>query len=93
MVSFRTKNQNFGGSCNGICWYILWPFVQLSGHLAYFMAMWHMFPRFGTFYPFWYVVPRKNWQPCIELLDRAVSHPDQIVFVMDLQLHAIAVAN
>jgi hypothetical protein len=25
---------NFGGSCKGWCWYILWPF-------------WYIFPRFG----------------------------------------------
>jgi hypothetical protein len=28
------------------------------------MAIWYIFPRFGTFYPFWYVVPRTIWQPC-----------------------------
>jgi hypothetical protein len=32
--------------------------------LAYVMAIWYMFPRFGTFYPFWHVVTRKIWQPC-----------------------------
>jgi hypothetical protein len=26
MVSFQTKNLNFGGSSNGRCWYILCPF-------------------------------------------------------------------
>jgi hypothetical protein len=43
---------------------ILWPYGQFSGHLAYVMAIWYMFPRFGTFYPFWHVVTRKIWQPC-----------------------------
>jgi hypothetical protein len=28
------------------------------------MAISYIFTRFGTFYPFWYVVPRKIWQPC-----------------------------
>jgi hypothetical protein len=55
---------NLGGYCNGRCWYILWPFGQLSGHLAYLMAIWYMLHRFGTFYTFWYVVPRRIWQPC-----------------------------
>jgi hypothetical protein len=32
-------------------WHILWPFGILYGHLVYF-------------YPFWYVVARKIWQPC-----------------------------
>jgi hypothetical protein len=57
---------NFGWSCNGRCWYILWPFGQFSGHLAQFMTIWYIFPRFGTFYPLWYVVPRKIWQPCFQ---------------------------
>jgi hypothetical protein len=27
-----------------------------------YMAIWYSSSRFGTFYPFWYVVPRKIWQ-------------------------------
>jgi hypothetical protein len=27
---------NFGGSCNGRCWYILWPFGLFYGHFALF---------------------------------------------------------
>jgi hypothetical protein len=45
---------NFGGSCNGKCWYIrsiLLPFGLFYGHLVYFP-------------PFWYIVPRKIWQSC-----------------------------
>jgi hypothetical protein len=30
--------------------YILWPFGTFFGHLVHFL-------------PFWYVVPRKIWQP------------------------------
>jgi hypothetical protein len=30
---------NFGGSCNGSCWYILWPFGLFYGHLVYFVAI------------------------------------------------------
>jgi hypothetical protein len=33
-------------------WYILWQFAVFCGHLVYF-------------FPFWYVVQRKIWQPCI----------------------------
>jgi hypothetical protein len=36
------------------------------GRLAYYMAIWYISPRFGTFYLFWYVVQRKIWQPCKE---------------------------
>jgi hypothetical protein len=34
---------NFGGSCNGRCWYILWPFCQFYIHLIYFMAIWYIY--------------------------------------------------
>jgi hypothetical protein len=54
---FKPKIQiwvNFGGSCNGICWYILWTFGLFYGHLIYFMPIrnifmnfWYIFPRFG----------------------------------------------
>jgi hypothetical protein len=33
------------------------------GHLVYFVAVWYILWLFGMFYPFWYVVPRKIWQP------------------------------
>jgi hypothetical protein len=42
---------NFGGSSNGRCWYILCPFGKFSCHLTYFMAIWYIFPSFGTFLP------------------------------------------
>jgi hypothetical protein len=39
---------NFGGPCNGIFWYILWPFGQFPRRLAYFMeyfvVIWCVFP-------------------------------------------------
>jgi hypothetical protein len=55
---------NFGVSCNGRYWYILWPFGQFSaiwyivwhfgifyGTLVYFMALWYTyFPRFGIYH-------------------------------------------
>jgi hypothetical protein len=31
---------------------------MFCGHLLYFVAICYIFP------PFWYVVPRKIWQPC-----------------------------
>jgi hypothetical protein len=42
------------------------------GHLIYFKALWYAYTYysqlvflwlFGIFLPFWYVVPRKIWQP------------------------------
>jgi hypothetical protein len=44
---------NFGGSYNGRCWYILWPFDYFKGHLSYFVdfiIIWYIC------FPFWYVV-------------------------------------
>jgi hypothetical protein len=39
-------------------------------HLMYFTATLHILWPFDIFYgyfsPFWYVVPRKIWQPCFE---------------------------
>jgi hypothetical protein len=35
-------------------WHILWPFGRFCGHFGIMIS------------PFWYVVPRKIWQPCEE---------------------------
>jgi hypothetical protein len=57
---------NFGRSCNGRCWYFLWPFClfygqTLSGTFDTFCGL------LVHFFPFWYVVPKKIWQPCTQL--------------------------
>jgi hypothetical protein len=54
---------NFGGSCNGRCWYILWTLGPFYGLLLYFMDIWYRSWKFGKFFPFWYFVLRKIWQP------------------------------
>jgi hypothetical protein len=49
---FQTKSPNlgnFGGSCNGRCWYILRPFGIFNGHLVYLMAIWYIQWPFGIF--------------------------------------------
>jgi hypothetical protein len=38
---------NFGESCHGKSWYILWPFGLFNGYWKHFMAIWYIFPRFG----------------------------------------------
>jgi hypothetical protein len=38
---------NFGGSCYGKSWYIIWQFGLFDGHLVYFVVIWYIFPRFG----------------------------------------------
>jgi hypothetical protein len=70
---------NFGGSCNGRCWFIFWPFGLfynyrvyfvaifgiMYGHLVYFCHFGIMYIwSFGIFLPFWYVLSRKIWHPC-----------------------------
>jgi hypothetical protein len=40
---FKPKNPiwvNFGGSCNGRCWSILWTFGKFYGHLVNFTSIW-----------------------------------------------------
>jgi hypothetical protein len=34
------------------------------GHSVNFPVIWNVLWSFGIFLPFWYVVPRKIWQPC-----------------------------
>jgi hypothetical protein len=40
---------NFGGSCNGLCWHVLWPF----GTYIYFVAIWKILWPFGAFANVW----------------------------------------
>jgi hypothetical protein len=44
------------------------------GHLAHFTVFCYILCTFGTvcgklvyFFPFWYFIPRKIWQPCAEM--------------------------
>jgi hypothetical protein len=50
---------NFGGPCNGRCYYIL----LVYGLLIHFMTIWYVLWQIGVFSPCWYIVPRKIWQP------------------------------
>jgi hypothetical protein len=66
---------NFGGSCNGKCWYITCPFSRFYGYLVYYVAVWYII-LLGIFFPFWYVVPRKIWRPwwcCGDSLGSSIS--------------------
>jgi hypothetical protein len=48
----------FGGPRNLKCWYNLWP------NFMHLMDIWWSFVFCGhLFFPFWYVIPRKIWQP------------------------------
>jgi hypothetical protein len=67
IVSFRTKNPNFMAF-----WNILWIFITI----------WCFLCSFGTFFRFWYHVPRKIW-PLLKysfwdrtsFVERKNSHP------------------
>jgi hypothetical protein len=43
-------------------WDILCRFGIFYGGLGYFMTIWYILYSFGTFFRFWYHVPRKIWQ-------------------------------
>jgi hypothetical protein len=46
------------------------------GHLAYFTAIWYV-GHFDIFFPFWYVLPRKIWQPCLAIPVCSRRHSNQ----------------
>jgi hypothetical protein len=58
------------GPWNGKCWYtyfivnwnILRPFGIFYSHLVHTVVLWYVY-----FLPFWYIVPRKIWQPWVRL--------------------------
>jgi hypothetical protein len=58
MAYFQTKKSHFASEEDvGIP--ILWSFGLFCGQLVYFMVIYVLY-----FSPFWYVLPRKIWQPC-----------------------------
>jgi hypothetical protein len=69
VVHFPTKNPNLGNFWMVLqwkimvlfmdIWFIVQPFVIFHEHLVYFVVIWYIFP-------FWYVVPRKIWQPWLD---------------------------
>jgi hypothetical protein len=65
---------NFGGSCNGRCWYILWPFGPLHmGYLVHFVATWYNLWYFGLFFPVLVCCTKKNLATLIGWLARGYS--------------------
>jgi hypothetical protein len=59
---------NFEGPCNGICWYNIWPLGLFYFHLISFDIFYDRFVCGNLVYfpPFWYILRRKIWQPCLE---------------------------
>jgi hypothetical protein len=65
MVSFQTKNANLGKF-----WRVLEDVGVFYGHLVHFTVVCDILWTFGIvsgnlvhFFPFWYFVRRKIWQP------------------------------
>jgi hypothetical protein len=60
---------NFGGPWNGKCWHIFCPIGIFNGYLIYFRVIWYILWSFLYIYfpPFWYGLPRKIWQPCLQI--------------------------
>jgi hypothetical protein len=57
--------ENFAGSCNGRCWYILWTLGPFYTAFCYILLTFGIVRgKLVYFTPFWYFVPRKIWQPC-----------------------------
>jgi hypothetical protein len=53
---------HFWGPQNGEGWYFTWPFGIYQGYLVFFGPN---FWQFNIFFPFWYFVSSKIWQPCL----------------------------
>jgi hypothetical protein len=66
---------NFGGSCNGRCWYILWPFGQFYGHLVYFRALWYILWPFSKISPFLVCCTTKNLATLVPKVQHLASAP------------------
>jgi hypothetical protein len=67
MVCFQTKNSKFGKILEGLEMEDIGIFYEHLGHFTFFC---YILLTFGIvcgnweyFFPFWYFVPRKIWQP------------------------------
>jgi hypothetical protein len=77
MVCFQAKNTNLGKHFRASDWYI-----NVDGHLEYFIDIWNIWWPFGTFcvhlvhfFQLWYHAPRKIWQPCFGAAKNVGSVP------------------
>jgi hypothetical protein len=62
---FKPKNSNLGKFWRVLQWKMLVYLMVIWSILRSFgMAIWYILWLLGIFFPFWYVVQRKIWQPC-----------------------------
>jgi hypothetical protein len=59
-IFYGHMGVNFGGSCNGNCWYILWTYGLFYGHWKYFVAIWYISWSVGIFSPVLVCCSTKN---------------------------------
>jgi hypothetical protein len=66
MVYFHTKNANLGKFLRALGWKLLVYFMIIwyfSAIVVNSMANLYFCGHFGKFFPFWFIAPRKIWQP------------------------------
>jgi hypothetical protein len=66
---------NFGGLAMSDVGINLWPFGLFYCHLVFVVAVWYNSGFWGISVPFWYVIPRKIWQPWRQRHCRMQSAP------------------
>jgi hypothetical protein len=74
MVCFQTKNPNFGKFWRILQWKIFVYVMTIWSILRpckYLIAISYILWSLGIFSLFWYIVPRKIWQPWTALAQRA----------------------
>jgi hypothetical protein len=67
MVYFQTKNPDLCKFSRVLQWKILAYFMAVKSTLrpfGIFVAVCYILWSFGIFFLFWYIAPRKIWQPC-----------------------------
>jgi hypothetical protein len=61
--------ENVGTFCDHLEYFVaIWLYIypdrgMFCGHFGIFPIL-VFFSYFGIFFPIWYIVPRKIWQPC-----------------------------
>jgi hypothetical protein len=82
MVYFQTQHPNLGKFFIVLAMKVVGKFYGQSVsfmylHTAFSYISWSfciLCGRFGIFLPFWYVLPRKIWQPCSRLPCQCDNH-------------------
>jgi hypothetical protein len=75
---------NFEGPYIGKCWYILWSFGIVYGHLRCFVSIGYILCSFGTFFPVLVSCTKKNLATLARWTDRrAMSARDIHIYALN----------